>query len=270
MDSTIRGASLHRLKDHGDVCSKRRMAAAAAEIVDGLDGILEATRRAVHVRSRAQGFQLMAEATRLSPEQLGVSNSRPGEIRPSEETFLEFAVLDAWRAGSTEVVMPWERLVGRQVPLMSRRESEGWGSIDLLGLDAEGRPVVVELKKAASSETPLRALLEAAGYAIAVQANWRVLSEEIQRTSPENRTRVDPHPTTIVVAAPEQYWQEWDRWSLKGRGVPPETRQRLTDVAEALSDAGIPSAFVALDTGGWDGSHRLEGDQITFSTFMPW
>lgn len=129
MDSTIRGASLHRLKDHGDVCSKRRMAAAAAETVDGLDGIFEATRRAVHVRSRAQGFQLMAEATRLSPEQLGVSKSRPGEIRPSEETFLEFAVLDAWRAGSTGTMMPWERLVGRQVPLMSRRESEGWGSM---------------------------------------------------------------------------------------------------------------------------------------------
>ena len=49
----------------------------------------------------------------------------------------------------------WERLVGFQVPLFEMRQRKDWGHIDLLALGADGRPIVIELKKHDSRETPL-------------------------------------------------------------------------------------------------------------------
>ena len=270
MRRDIECQSLHRLKDHPDVCSKTRMASATESVVENLEAILEATRYAVHRRSRSQGFQLGASDTRLSPDQLGVSKARPGEIRPSEETFLEFAVLEGYRERRPKSGMPWEVLVGRQVPLMAKKASEGWGSIDLLGLDSVGRPVVVELKKASSPETPLRALLEAAAYAISVEANWTVLSDEIHRIGPSNHPAESPSPVGIVVAAPDRYWRDWDRWSVTGRGVPPGTRACIRDTAAALTQAGIPPTFVELTYGGWTGAEPLPGSAVSFALIEPW
>lgn len=270
MRQDVECQSLHRLKDSPDVCSKKRMASAAESIVENLEVILEATRHAVHRRARSQGFQLSAAGTRLSPSQLGVSKARPGELRPSEETFLEFAVLDAYRERRSGSDMPWDVLVGRQIPLMAKRASEGWGSIDLLGLDSSGRPVVVELKKANSPETPLRALLEAAAYAVSVESNWAVLSEEIRRTGPDNHPAESPRPVGIVVAAPDRYWRDWDRWSATGRGVPAGTRACIQDTAVALAQAGIPSAFVELTYGDWTGASPLPGSAVSCALIEPW
>lgn len=270
MRRDIECQSLHRLKDHPDVCSKTRMASAAESVVENLEAILEATRRAVHRRSRSQGFQLGATNTRLSPDQLGVSKARPGEIRPSEETFLEFAVLEAYRECRSGSDMPWDVLVGRQVPLMAKKASEDWGSIDLLGLDSGGRPVVIELKKASSPETPLRALLEAAAYAVSVEANWTILSDEIHRTWPSSHPAASPRPVGIVVAAPDRHWRDWDRWSATGRGVPAGTRACIRDTAAALALAGTPSTFVELTHGDWTGAEPLSGSAVSFALIEPW
>jgi len=270
MRQDIECQSLHRLKDHPDVCSKTRMASAAEMVIANLDAILEATRHAVHRRTRSQGFQLSAASARLSPGQLGVSKARPGEIRPSEEMFLEFAVLDAYRERRYGSDMPWDVLVGRQIPLMAKNASEGWGSIDLLGLDSGGRPVLIELKKASSPETPLRALLEAAAYAVSVEANWAVLSDEIHRTGPYNHPAESPRPVGIVVAAPDRYWRDWDRWSATGRGVPAGTRACIQDTAAALATAGIPSTFVDLTYGDWTGAGPLAGSTVSLALIEPW
>lgn len=165
--------------------------------------------------------------------------------------------------------MPWARIIGRQVPLMARRASEKWGAIDLLGLDAEHRPVVIELKKAVSPETPLRALLEAAAYAVSVEANWAVLSEEIARLESGSWSARDAVPIAIVVVAPTPYWSDWNRWSTSGRGVPVGTRSSLRTVATALSAAGIPPSFVAVDYGEWCGTVPLE-TAIEFTSITPW
>lgn len=270
MRDTIPPQSLHRLKDHPDVCSKTRMASAAETVIANLDEILETTRHAVHRRTRVQGFQLSAAGARLSPEQLGVSKARPGEIRPSEETFLEFAVLEAYRERRSGSDMPWDVLIGRQIPLMAKKSSEGWGSIDLMGLDSAGRPVVIELKKASSTETPLRALLEAAAYAVSVESNWTVLSDEIHRTGPKNHPAESPRPIGVVVAAPDRYWRNWDRWSATGRGVPAGTRECIQDVAQALAQAGIPSTFVELTYGDWTGTKPLAGTAVSSTLIEPW
>ena len=266
----IRAQSLHTLKNDRAVGSKTMMFAAAGEVVDCLDEIMRATRVAVHIRSRAQGFRLIPDGSRLRPDQIGHSKAHPGDERPSIETFLEFAVFDAYRTGQWGRDLPWNRIVGRQVPLMSKQASEKWGAIDLLGLSSEGHPVVIELKKAGSSETPLRALLEGAGYAVAVAANWRILSEEIARTSPDNRPAASPDPVRVVVAAPDRYWRNWDRWSTSGRGVPPSTRDGLRRVSEALALAGIQSSFVEISHDGWSESAPLSGGGVRTVVVEPW
>ena len=120
------------------------------------------------------------------------------------------------------------------------------------------------------SHGALRALLEAAAYAVAVAANWRVLSEEIRRREPSTRLAECPTPTGVVVAAPERYWEEWDRWSTTGRGVPPETRSSLGAVAEALCHAGIPSTYVSLSYGEWSGKTALPSEDVEFAIVQPW
>lgn len=262
--------SLHRLKDHAAVKNKRHMSEAAGFVEDNLDGIISATQAAVHVRSRQQGFQLSAESTRLSPHQLGYSKANPGAYRPSLETFLEFAVLDACKRAEMNVGMPWHRVVGRQVPLMAKQQSDGWGAIDLLGLDADGRPVVIELKKASSTETPLRAVLEAAGYAISIEANWRVLSEEIHRLPLQMHTAGDPRPLALTIAAPSTYWRGWERWSTTGRGVPKDTRDSLRRVVQALETRGLVCTFVEVSHDEWDESSPLEGESIRLALLEPW
>lgn len=270
MSLDIANQSLHRLKDHPDVCSKTRMSSAAKIAIVNLSAILDATRAAVHVRTPAQGFRLDAEGSRLSADELGVSKARPGEIRPSEETLLEFAVLQAHRDGSPSQSAPWTRLVARQVPLMAKRSSEGWGAIDLLGLTTDGRPVVVELKKASSPETPLRALLEAAAYAVSVEENWALLAREMSCVQDAVTLATCPKPVAIVVAAPERYWSEWDRWSTTGRGVPADTRSSLRDVAAALSAAGMSPFFIGLDQESATESRPLRADLPDHAVFEPW
>lgn len=266
----IQPQSLHRLKDHPDVCSKKRMSSSAAAVVDNLPAILEETRNAVHVRTPRQGFRFGLEGSRLSPNELGVSKAVPGKIRPSEETLLEFALLEAHRQDLRGQNAPWARLLARQVPLMAKRSADGWGAIDLFGLTADGRPVVVELKKGSSQETPLRALLEAAAYAVSVEENWELLASEIARVQDTVAPAECPRPLAIIVAAPTRYWREWDRWSTTGRGVPADTRSSLRAVAAALSTAGISPSFVAIDTGTSTGSTPLHRGPLDLTVFEPW
>lgn len=80
MGADFANQSLHRLKDHPDVCSKTRMSIAARTVIADLPAILDATRAAAHVRTPLQGFPLDAESSRLSADELGVSKARPGEI----------------------------------------------------------------------------------------------------------------------------------------------------------------------------------------------
>ena len=47
----------------------------------------------------------------------------------------------------------------------------GVGKVDLLGLLSTGECCVLELKAASGSDTPLKAMLEALGYAAIVEAN---------------------------------------------------------------------------------------------------
>jgi len=47
-----------------------------------------------------------------------------------------------------------ERIVAFQVNLPAKRDAEGWGEIDLLGVGTDGLPIVIESKRGKSKEPP--------------------------------------------------------------------------------------------------------------------
>lgn len=85
---------------------------------------------------RRQGFRLNRPLTEVIHES-------------EQERRLEAAMMKRWCCpGMGSIPGGWERLVAFQVPLFDQQQKHGWGYIDLLGVDARGTPVVVELKKA--------------------------------------------------------------------------------------------------------------------------
>lgn len=157
----------------------------------------------------------------------------------------------------------WERLVAFQVPLFSQQQMEQWGYIDLLGVNAGGLPVVVELKKSpdaetdgksGSSETPLRMVLEAAAYAVALRKNWprfRLewinhltllgLSDEVLSGIPALLETVP-----LVAAAPASFWIDWLPVTEKGRTVTRETWLSFQSLLTKLEAAKLPVKFVSI------------------------
>lgn len=59
-----------------------------------------------------------------------------------------------------------------QLPLKGVRADKGWGRIDLVGVSLEGHPIVIELKQERGTDTPLRMLVEAVAYALALRKAW--------------------------------------------------------------------------------------------------
>jgi hypothetical protein len=272
MNSAFAEMSLHKLKDRPEVKSKKSMALAARDVAENLASIIEATRIAVHHRTADQGYMLDS-AQRLQRHQLGMSRAHPGTVNPGQEALLEFDVFATNYENPSG--RPWKRLIARQVPLYSQRGADGWGAIDLFGLTGDGRPVIIELKKDSSTETPLRALLEAAAYAISVGENWDLVSrgsEDQQRTAGLVDIIVPastPVPIEIVVAAERLYWSEWERWSATGSGVPADTRTSLRVVAEAFAEHGISASFVMFGGHLRIGSHIGPRD-LDITVIEPW
>jgi hypothetical protein len=147
-----------------------------------------------------------------------------------------------------------------QTMLRNTNKDEGWGEVDLLGLrPITLTPVVVELKDARGSDTPLRGIVEGAAYALALRKAWphRLRGDWVEalarRLGPEMAERIDAIPAvlddvTVVVAAPEQYWHRRIGAPLtrtNGR-VPPEAWPVLRALISALGERGIRIACASL------------------------
>jgi hypothetical protein len=100
-------------------------------------------------------------------------------------------------------------LIDYQVPLKARRDDQGVGKVDLMATIGGTDLAVVELKHVADDrstlgDTPLRAFLEALGYAAIVQANLDAIGSELGMEDLND----DRPPQAIILATPE-YWQRW-------------------------------------------------------------
>jgi len=154
-------------------------------------------------------------------------------------------------------------LISFQVPLFDKQEKASWGYIDLLGVILKGTPVVVELKKepatnpvggTKASESPLRMVLEAAAYAIALRKNWgRFRPEFVQRLKtlelPDSTIAGVPQELStvrLVGLAPASYWIDWLPVTAKGLKVTPDAWRAFADLLAKFDQAGLPVSFASL------------------------
>ena len=106
--------------------------------------------------------------------------------------------------------VPQVRLLDYQFPLKAARSDTGLGEVDLLGVAAGGRIVIVELKvrrrDGARGDTPVHALMEGLRYAAVVQANIGAIAAEVRRLFAVN---VPDRPPIVQILAPEDWWRGW-------------------------------------------------------------
>lgn len=238
---------LHILKDKWK--QKKYLGPQSQLLADNLAKAIDATAQAAP--ERRQSFQLNRAPT--------------GAIHDSEkERRLEAAMLLRWnRPNMSPIEKGWIRLVSFQVPLFDQQQKKHWGYIDLLGVNSSGLPVIVELKKGPeakpngitnTTETPLRMVLEAAAYGVALRKNWtrfRVewvdrltklgVSEQIIRRVPD---RLDTVP--LVAAAPASFWIDWLPVTTKGRTVNHGAWQSFRHLIQELGKAQLPVSFVSI------------------------
>ncbi len=221
---------------------------------------------------RTQGFQLGLPITEAIHDRC-------------RERRLEAAMVRQWnRPGMLPVPGGWGRLVAFQVPLFSEQQKGQWGYVDLLGVNAGGLPVVVELKKdpdaapdgkTRRSETPLRMVLEAAAYAVALRKNWRRFREEwvdhLAGLGTPGRTLggIPAQLTTVplVAAAPASFWIDWLPVTKKGRKVGPETWQSFRSLLAELSRVGLPVTFVSISGNDGDEARLALQPLVGFPPF---
>ncbi len=237
----------HMLKD--EWCQKEYFGEQSQHLCDHFEEAVAATKDAVP--QRGQGYALGRSAT------LKIDESE-------RERRWERSVFERWRSsGLSPVKQCWDRIVAFQVPLFDQQGKDGWGYIDLLGIFERGEVCVVELKKepttmqsggTGSSESPLRMVLEAAAYAIAIQKNWGQFRNELvthMKTLDMDESSWSKLPdeltsVRLVGAAPAAYWIDWLPVTPKGKTVKPDDWQRFQNLLSRFETAKMPVSFVSI------------------------
>lgn len=242
---------LHVLKDKW--CQKSYLKVQSEALIDSLDAALAATFSAAPARSVEQTYRLRhCEHARLKPEEMGVSRKDPDlPIRPSKELLLENAIWERWRLDSKAPTISglWRTIVTRQVPLFDKQEREHWGHIDLLALSDAGQVVVVELKKATSTECPLRPLIQSVSYAVALRKGWRVFSAELATVLKEDAGIVcglDSEITPVLLLAPQQYWESWAPDGRLGSTLKSADWDALSRLMDEFGSRGYPVSMASI------------------------
>jgi hypothetical protein len=207
-------------------------------LCDELDLALESTRILAPDRSRRENktFKLRERLERSLPRNIG-------------ERQLEWNIYNRWglkEEGQDCDINCWKRLVGFQIPVYDNNLHDGWDKIDLVGVDDEGTPVIVELKKGSSDEKPLRPLLEVAAYAIALKKVWPAFHLELTNLIHELNLKLEVQPSPekfhLVVLAPSEYWN-------RIRNIKAITREKWTHFSKLirmLNQKDFPVSFIEV------------------------
>lgn len=170
-----------------------------------------------------------------------------------------------------------QRLVAYQVPLFAQQAKQGWGSIDLLGLGHENYPVVIELKiHHRAVEPPLRALIEALAYMVALrhENTWKHFGPEWSRAVGLEKVLPAPETMDAVILGTADYWKSVSSDKYHRAGFGP-----LIELTKACSQLGYRFRWAEVRAkgkdarGAWDitGSIRdifpdeLPASRTTFS-----
>lgn len=255
-------AGFHVLKDRWT--QKSHFGVQSEHLADKLETAIAATTEAVPLRR--QNFQLGRECSE-------------GIDETERERRWEASIYRRWsQPGLSPVKDCWDRVIAFQIPLFDSQKKTGWGYVDLMGIIDGRTPVVIELKKdprsrslggTDNSESPLRMVLEAAAYAVALRANWENFRQEF-RSRLEEFPLPDQHikslpdslaTVRLVGVAPASYWIDWLPVTAKGRTVSSETWSSFSRLLNELSNHGLPTSFVSL-SGEPDNSDSLSAQPL--------
>src|ERR1700686_562083 len=121
--------------------------------------------------------------------------------------------------------------------------------IDLLGVDVDGFPVVLELKKTGKgSSNPLHMVVEAALCGVAVKKMWPDILPEWKQAFGDNVPLAPLRTCRLIGIAPHEYWEQWhgDK-SQHGLWEP------LKLLSLLLAQHGLPVSFASFTHGELDG-----------------
>ena len=237
-------AGFHVLKDRWT--QKSHFGVQSQHLADNLKEAIKATKKAVPRRKGS--FNLRRECS----EKID---------KTERERRWEASIYQRWSKPEPSPVKEcWDRVIAFQVPLFASQKKAGWGYIDLMGIIGGTTPVVIELKKdprsvafggTNNSESPLRMVLEAAAYAVALRVNWENVSQEFKSRLNELDLPADQVPDSLakvrlVGVAPASYWIDWLPVTAKGRRVKSKTWGSFSSLLTALSNEGYPTSFLSL------------------------
>ena len=138
----------------------------------------------------------------------------------------------------------WFRYIDYQVPLKAKRNDQGIGKIDMIGLSDRGRIIVIELKvigeSGGISDPPPTALMEGLRYAAMVEANHGQIKTEIEQ---KYGLKVADERPAVLVLAEQNWWKSWRDISAAGDWGP-----QFRSVADAVErQLGVSIEFGALE-----------------------
>lgn len=177
---------------------------------------------------------------------------KEGATLAHPEVRYERAMFQKWSTDDSVPESGWHRVMDFQVPVSDRKASLlGLKAIDLLAVDNNCHPVVIELKivrRQTSADSPLRALLEAASYACVLQADWPAFRIELSKaTRPLAFHQVLPErleKVPLVVAGPPEYWEFWN---YGARSSIIEAKPAFRKMVEAFQREGFPVYFTSIE-----------------------
>jgi len=164
------------------------------------------------------------------------------------ETEWEGWCLDKWsirrdRKTSKPINGGWDRLVARQVPLEIPQFQRNLFTADLLGIAADGYPVVIELKGHIKQSAVLALILQALDYGIRLRESWVYFYKEWQEVLLKyNWPTVQsyPHRVYLVCAAPSDVWKHENSHRL----APNLTH--YSQLKKTLDSCGFPLSLASL------------------------
>jgi len=192
----------------------------------------------------------------------GISSS--GAASRRREEHLALAIFNASRANK-KFHLPDGRLIDfidYQTPLKAERGDKGVGKVDLFGIIDRKLPTVIELKiesvGVGKADSPLRALLEGLAYCAIIERNISTITKEAVINFD---VQLSENPPTLVVLAPEEYWERYLQNKSAGDWIPEliRTSNQIMDElnVEIILLAMIDSGFEM----GLDGTPaRLTGN----------
>lgn len=213
------------------------------KLIELFDVIIEQTYSAAP--KRVQGYKL-DRAERRNP------------VLQQRERLLEKAIWKQWQyedvLNNKKSICPnlCHYIQTFQMPLQGQRTDKSWGKIDLVGVTEDGLPVVLELKREDSDETPLRMLVEGLAYAVAVRRAWNegcLRQEWVNVVTNRSNRFVAPETllnVPIIGIAPNKYWDtKIGKPNKRSRGkVPEDGWKPFHELRLACAERGFPVHFL--------------------------